>query len=380
VNRNIIYVIGSLGCGGAEKQLMMLMQGLDKSEFTPELFVLEARGALQKEVDKAGIRIYDGGYDSTARKPLKLLLLLRALWRLRRLLKTRHASIVHGFLPITNFLTSIAGRLSFIPLIVTSKRALNTHQDHVSLRRYMDKISSRLSNIITVNSEAVLEDTLRREGGSASKFAVIYNGVDVKRFVDAVQQRAFIRSSLGLRSNQVILIIVANLIPYKGHAELLDALAMLLPDYPEICLLIVGEDRGLEQRLRNQTERLGAAQSVRWLGLRDDIPELMAASDIYVCASHEEGFSNSLLEALAAGKAVVATRVGGNAEMLENGKLGLLTETNDAKGLFVAIKTLLHDSQRRHDLGKQAAQVVAIRYDPKHMVDAYLKLYRKTGA
>lgn len=379
MKRNIIFVIGSLGCGGAEKQLLMLMKGLENTEFSPGLFVLEPQGALKEEVDKAGIPVYDGGYDSTVLKPLKFVLLLRALWRLWWLLKSQHASIVHGFLPITNLLAVLAGRLGSTPLIVTSRRALNTHQDQTILKRYMDRLTSRLSHVITVNSVAVLEDTLRREGGIKSKFTVIYNGINVERYVDARKQREVVRSSFGLKPDQLVLIIVANLIPYKGHAELLEALAMLLPAFPETCLFVVGEDRGIGPQLKNQAERMGVDKSIQWLGLRNDIPELLAAADIYVCASHEEGFSNSLLEALAAGKAVVATRVGGNPEMLDNGKFGVLADTNDARGLFVAIESLADDSRRRDDLGEQAARTIATRYDPGLMVEAYLKLYRQTG-
>ncbi len=373
---HILFVIGSLGCGGAESQLLMLMRGLAGHGHVPQLFVLDADGPLRVEVEAAGIPVIDGGYRSRDVKLCRGFQLLRALWRLWRHLRCTRPEVIHGFLPLTNLFAAIAGRLAATPLIVTSRRALNFHQDRVPGWRYLDRLSCRLSHVVTANSEAVRADTLLREGGDPAKIRVIYNGLDAMRFQQAAPRRQTVRQSLGLDATHVVMIIVANLIPYKGHADLLQATARLLPQFPELRLLVVGQDRGIGDQLRAQARMLGVAQAVQWLGLRQDVPGLLAAADIYISASYEEGFSNALLEALAAGKAVVATHVGGTPEMLEQGELGILVEAGDIDGLAKALRGLLADPLRRAQLGRLAAAKVAQRYDIERMVEQYVVLYR----
>ncbi len=373
---SIVYVIGTLGKGGAESQLLMLMQGLPKDEFTSYLFALEAKGQLLDLVESAAIPIVDGGYDSRVARPIRALQLLRAFWRLWRLLRYSRASVVHGFLPLTNFIAALTGRFANTSLIVTSRRALNKHQDRLPGWRYLDSLSSHLSHVVTANAEAVRDDTLRREGGSLTKIRVIYNGLDVKHLHKSIPRRAEMRRALGLNDDQVVIIIVANLIPYKGHSELIDAMAQLLPRFPDIRLLVVGQDRGIGEALKGQADSRGVTRAIQWLGLREDIPDLLAAADIYVSASHEEGFSNALLEAMGAGKPVVATSVGGTPEMLAQGELGLLVEPNDAIELAKALAELVGNPELREQFGKMAANRVAAQYSVDKMVEQYLTLYR----
>ncbi|MEQ1602839.1 MAG: glycosyltransferase [Methylophilaceae bacterium] len=376
MTRSVVYVIGSLGKGGAESQLLMLMRGLPKGEFAPYLFVLEAVGPLRSTLESTLIPIVDGGYDSRAAKPLKVLQLLRASWRLWKLLRYNKVSVVHGFLPLTNLIAAVVGRFANTSLIVTSRRALNKHQDRMPGWRYLDLLSSHLSHVITANAEAVRDDTLRREGGNPAKMHVIYNGLDVKPLHKPITHRVEMRRVLGLNDSQVVVIIVANLIPYKGHSELINAMAQLLPRFPDIRLLVVGQDRGVGATLKRQADSCGLALAIQWLGLREDIPDLLAAADIYVSASHEEGFSNSLLEAMGAGKPVVATNVGGTPEMLAQGKLGLLVEPADADGLTKALAVLIDNPEMRLQFGQMAADQVAAQYSVDEMVKQYLMLYR----
>ncbi len=375
--KKIVYVIGSMGRGGAEAQLLMLMEGLQKSEFRPHLFVLEKRGDLLENVHALGIPVWDGGYDSCSSHPKKVAQLSLALIRLWNLLRREKPCIVHGVLPLANFFAAVAGRLAGTSCIITSRRALNTHQDRVPGWRWADMLSARLSHKVIVNSKAVKEDTLYREGGDPGKIAVIYNGISLVKFRQSNDVRENVREELGLSSDDEVLIIVANLIPYKGHRELLKAVAAVRPDFPRIRLIVVGEDRGIGGSLQREAEKLGIDDVIHWLGMRRDVSRLLAAADLYVSASHEEGFSNSLLEAMAAGKPVVATRVGGNPEMLEDGVLGVLVEPGNVGELTSAIHHLLTNSRKRAVLGKRASTRVALKYASSRMVEAYLQGYRE---
>jgi len=171
---------------------------------------------------------------------------------------------------------------------------------------------------------------------------------------------------------------VANLIPYKGHSELVEAFARIAAGDPRLKLFLIGKDRGIAQALMSTACRLGVANKINLMGQRSDVPTLLSAMDIGVLASHEEGFSNALLEKLAAGLPVVATDVGGNPEALEDMPNCFLVRPKDpedlARGLRDAVGSLGADDRNR----KIRQSLVRERYSVDAMVDAYERLYLRT--
>ena len=256
----IAYVIGSLGRGGAEQQTLLLMSAMMERGVDVRLFVFQGRGDLHDELEEMGIESIDGGYDPGASRPGKVFALLRATWRLWRYLRRERPVVIHGVLPLTNLLAAVLGRLAGTPRVITSRRALNTHQERVPGWRYADMISTWLSHRVVANSEAVKRDTLAREGGKGEKIHVIHNGIDIVRFRVAPGTRERLRESLGLPAQAKGLLIVANLIPYKGHEDLLRALARL-GDYPALRLLVAGEDRGIGACLKAEAVALGGGRT-----------------------------------------------------------------------------------------------------------------------
>jgi glycosyltransferase involved in cell wall biosynthesis len=373
----VLFVIGSLEVGGAESQMVMLIRELIKKRIQCEVFALQTEGPLSISLKQIGVCIHSGRYRHDVSSVIKVLMLVRALWILWS--KARYATVLHAYLPLTNFMGACAGRLAGVRTVITSRRGLGNHQDKYPLWKWIDRIANLLSDVVTVNAIAVEQDIIKRDGIQSQKITCIYNGIYPERFETATSNRHSVRQSLGLKEGQVTLIIVANLIPYKGHADMLNALAKIFPEFPDIRLLLVGQDRGIEKALQIQAENLGLAHAVQWLGLRNDIPDLLAAADIYVCASHEEGFSNSLLEAMAAGKAVIATKVGGNNEMLEDGVLGLLVEPHDTEGLVLSIKKLVTDHTLRARLGQMASSRITSSYGAEKMSEQYISLYQQGG-
>ena len=166
---------------------------------------------------------------------MKLLLLGRAFFSFW-IISIEQSLIIHGFLPLNNLLVSIAGKLAKVELIITSRRALNSHQDRVFGWRFFDQLTCLLSDIITVNSNAVREDTLMRERVDAKKIFIIYNGIDADIYNHAAHHRSRVRRSLGFESTNIVIVIVANLIPYKGHYELLEAIQVLTQENANIRL------------------------------------------------------------------------------------------------------------------------------------------------
>lgn len=372
-----LFTIGSLGLGGAESQMTLLLRELSARNWQCELFVLEAQGPLRAAIEAAGVPIHDGGYHSGAARWRKAGQLARALLRLWVLARRVRPDVLHAFLPLTNFLGAVAGRAAGVPLVLTSRRALGTHQDRHPLWRLFDRVANALSHRVTVNSRAVGEDTVTRDAIRREKIVLIPNGMEFSRFDASAVTRSAMREHLGLGPPAQAIVAVGNLLAYKGHDDLVRALPAILDRHPRARLFLAGEDRGLEPRLRRLADSLGVLPAMAFLGRRDDIPDLLAAADVFVLPSHEEGFSNALLEAMASGLGIVATDVGGNREALDQGACGLLVPAHDPVALAGAVSRLLSNEDERAALGRRAKDSVRARYTVPAMVDAHLALYRQ---
>lgn len=370
----VIYTIGSLELGGAESQMVLLIRELKKRGWHCELFVLEAKGPFKSILEQDGITIHDGGYVSDASKGVKVYQLLRAMVRFWRLTRDVQPDVLHAYLQMTNFIGSLVGRAAGVRKIITSRRALGTHQDRQPYRKWLDKIANVLSDRVTVNSSAVGRDTIFRDGIAPEKLVLIRNALDLDRFSEQVGTRDAVRKSLGLAENELGIIKVGNLIPYKGHADLINALPKVLEKNSAVRLFLVGEDRGIQVDLERLASSLGVTGRVYFLGQRDDVPSLLMAMDLYAMASHEEGSSNALLEAMAAGLPIVATDVGGNREALEDGRAGMLVPPHDPGSLSLAIGKLLDDDVLRSQIAARA-KACAQAYDIPKMVEAHISLY-----
>lgn len=378
--KEIIFVIGSLQVGGAETQLSMLATELVRRGWTAHLFSLEDSGPLRKTFETGGVHVHIGGYDSRAPRWKKALLLARAQLRLIWLSLKLRPQVVHAFLPLTNFMGALAGRIAGIRVIVTSRRALGTHQDRHKWWPWFDRIANHCSTVITANSLAVIEDTIRRDRVDPGKVRLIYNGLRLDGGDVFSEARKSVRESLGLSENEVALVFVANLIPYKGHRELIEGFAVVYRTHPEVRLFLIGEDRGIGSELSVLAERLQVASAVKMLGRRNDVPSLLCGMDIGVMASHEEGCSNALLEKLAAGLPIVATRVGGNSEVLEGMPGCVLTDPKDANSLAVGISSLIGIECLPSSEAQLRAGKTSKRFSVESMVRAHEELYKEVSS
>ena len=373
--QRITFVIGSMGVGGAETQMALLSTELVKRGWDVSLYALEG-GDLRARFESGGVRVVLGGYDSTGPRWKKVALLLLAQMRLMALLLRERPRVLHAFLPLTNLMGAIAGKLAGVPIVVTSRRALGLHQDRHPWWSWFDRIANACSTIVTVNSAAVGEDTIARDGIARDKLALIYNGLQFAVPSDIVELRQQSRRELALDDDEIALVCVANLIPYKGHVELIEAFGQLRTEGANVTLFLVGQDRGIGPALAAQAQALGVTERVKFLGRRSDVKTLLYAMDIGVMASHEEGFSNALLEKLAAGLPVVATSVGGNPEALDGMPDCLLVEPKNPAsllgGLRQAVKEASESAQRR-DL---RSRLVIDRYSVEATVGRHEKIYR----
>lgn len=352
--------------------MAMLALSLVKRGYRCEVFALQADGPWGRTLRDAGIVIHDGRYSGGTlfKKFISLITIFFRLWFCA--VKFR-PNAIHAYLPLTNFMGAVAGRAAFIPVVITSRRALGNHQDRNPGWKWFDRISNAFSTKVTVNSQAVAEDTMKRDAIEQEKLVCIHNGLDFLRFQIDSQARDKVRSRLGVSPGIFLWVKVANLIPYKGHSDLLEAFAILVDK--SVKLVLIGEDRGIQGALQEQAENLGIGERVIFLGRRSDIPQLLSAMDGYVMASHEEGFSNAILEAMAAGLPIVATSVGGNREALQEGRLGMLVPAHDSIAMADAMNRLMMDASYRKQISRDALSAVSELYSIDSMVDSHINLY-----
>ncbi|CAB3759893.1 D-inositol-3-phosphate glycosyltransferase [Paraburkholderia solisilvae] len=357
--------------------MALLAVELVKRGKSVQLFSLEKAGPLCEMLESSGVRVVDGGYRSTAPPWMKVLMLVRAQFRLCVLALTWKPQVIHGFLPLTNLMAALAGRFARVRRVITSRRALGLHQERRPGWARFDRLANRLSTVITANSQAVAADVVKRDQVDPAKIECIYNGIEFLRDERADTDRAALRKSIGLSDTDIAIVSVANLIPYKGHKELIEAVARLSPDWPHIKLVLIGEDRGIGAELDALSKRLGIDEQIVRLGRREDVASLLGAMDIGVMASHEEGFSNALLEKLAAGLPVVATSVGGNPEALEGMPGCMLVSPRNANDLMRGLQHVLQqqpDHQGTNDSQYRRKRVLE-RFSVESMVASYERIY-----
>ncbi len=280
-------------------------------------------------------------------------------WRMSRPLVAyiRYAKIdvVHTILPNSYIVGGIACALTRRRLVM-SRVSLNWYQDIHPVYKLLERVlMHHIVRVAIGNSRAILAE-LRDEGVAAHKLHLIHNGIPVGTFNKLMGSRSQARESLGLDPDALVFSVIGNLWPYKGHADLLAALALAsaaLP--PDWVLLLVGRDiDGQRAVLEEICNRQDLAAHVRFLGERGDVPRLLRAADIHLSPSHTEGMPNNVLEAMCAGLPVIATNVGGIPELVVDDVTGILVPAANPPAMAKAILGLLANPARMAAMGAAA--------------------------
>jgi glycosyltransferase involved in cell wall biosynthesis/peptidoglycan/xylan/chitin deacetylase (PgdA/CDA1 family) len=348
----ILYMLDTLiEKAGSERNLFDIVTNLNRERFEP-IVVCMRGGSMVVQLRERGIEVMDIGlrriYTPAA---------LRKAFALYRFIRRRGISIMVTYHESSDYLGSVLGRVAGVPVIISSRRDMGYRLErrHIVLYRIVNRLFDR---IVTV-SEAVKDIIARREHVPWRKLVRIYNGVDVGLF-HRQSGGAALRASLGLVPGRPVVGILAVLRPIKGHRCFFEAADRVRRRFPDACFLAVGWPVGEEypSELREQVRRLGLENNVIFTGGRRDTPAVLSLFDVAVFASLNEGFSNAVIEAMAAGKPIVATRNGGTAEALVDGESGVLVDPQDPDGLAQAVIGVLEDRDRARELGANAERRV----------------------
>jgi len=297
--------------------------------------------------------------------------------KLAGLLRSRDIDIVHSHTRPADLAAYIATKIIGKPLVITQHGNINLDRETLTRRHdvfaFGYNVVLRGATKVAAVCQATKQELLQQCRVSPRHIQVIYNGIEQSSPVNG-RTRERVRADLGINQNAVVAIITGSL-KWKGHETLLSALASITAQAPNLLLLVAGTGPQ-EPALRQQATQLGIANLVRFLGFRQDIPDLLSASDIFVLPSRSEAFPISILEAMTAGLPVVASDIGGIPEQVEDGVTGLLVTPGDVDELTHAISRLIGNQELRRQIGEKGRDKVR-QFTLERMVDGYISLYNQ---
>lgn len=370
----IAYLLPNLEAGGTERHVLSLARRLDGSRHSLSLFTTAGGGALYDDFSTSLPVTVTGDPERGKRFRSSPREHLRNVRDLARVFRKDRPDILHAYLPAANVIGPAAAKLAGVRRVIVSKRALANYKTDFPLLRIVEPLGNLLADVILVNSDAVRRDVERTERFWSGKFRKIYNGVDPIAAWTREQAGRF-RLREGIAPDAPVILSVSNFYPYKGHADLVAAASRVVASCPGAVFLLAGRDAGTLEECRARVLEGGLARNFRFLGGRTDVADCIRASDLFVHPSHEEGFSNAILEAMAGGRAVVACDVGGNPEAVRDGDTGLLVPPRKPAALADAMLRLLNDSAMRRAFGEAGRRRAAEQFSMERMVEEMERLY-----
>jgi len=369
----IFYFTTDSKIGGTERMILALLEGLDRNKYEPFLCAIKPGGALLPEAEKLGVKAVTLNAGSRTDLP--------ALCGIIPMLRKEKPGILHTFLFHANIAGRIAGRMCGVPVIISSQRSVDKWRKpwHSAL----DKWTSGLCNLIISNSEAGRKALIEREKIDPARVITIHNGINAEKFAAAAcgADAGAARKAFGFAPGDTVLGIIANLRAVKGHKFLLKAFQNVRRTTPDVRLklLVVGEGK-LEGELKDLADKLGVSNDTVFAGFRDEIPRVLAAIDIFVLPSLWEGFPVSVIEAMASGKPVIASRAGGIPEAIVEGETGLLVPPGDVPALEKAIEALAGSPELAKKMGEAGRKKAGSEFGIEKMISKTEGVYeRLTG-
>jgi glycosyltransferase involved in cell wall biosynthesis len=365
----IFYLITSTNVGGAEKAVLQLIRNLDRQEFKIYVCSIKKPGAFANSLAAEA----DGFFSLNLAEnggAAALIYFIPSLVRLIRLLRRTSPAILHCFLFRANLLGRIAGTIAGVPAIISSIRVIEAGS---RVKNGLDRLTAVLADKYIAVSDAARAYTIKHSKLAPQKIITVYNGIECR---NTYQGQAVSRRNLEVDENDLVLALIGRLHKQKGHLVLLKALPFILLEAPQTKVLFCGEGEE-ETCLRRMVENMGLAGHVRFLGLLENASRILPHIDILVLPSLWEGMPHVVLEAMAAGRPVVASRIEGLDELVEDGKTGLLFRSGDSRSLAEALLKLINNRGLAQTMGAAARERVMKNFQLKETVQKTVRLYQE---
>jgi glycosyltransferase involved in cell wall biosynthesis len=363
----LLKLLTNFRIGGTERQVTNLALGIDPLQFDLHLACLCYMGELLEEL-------------KTLRAPrpefrIGSLYSPRTLWQAIRLayyVRRNLIQVVHSYGFYPNVFTVPVARLAGASIVVASIR--DTGDLLTPMQTRLQKLVCRFADCVLVNADAI-RDRLIEQGYDPGKIVVIRNGIAPSNFARR-ERSAVLRAELGFPPSARLVAVFSRLNPMKGVEYFLDAAFILAERFPDVRFLVAG-DGGSKKELEDRACRLGLGSRIVFTGFRSDVRDLLSEAAISVLPSLSEGTSNTLLESMAAGIPVVATNVGGNPEVIEDGISGLLVPPRDSAAIAAAVGRLLEDEELSSRLGQAGMRRVSDLFSLSRSVHETEHLYQR---
>lgn len=357
----VLHFIADLHLAGAERVFLDLVRTLDTSRFESTVCAMTG-GPLADEARAGGI-------------PVKIIerqrtFDLRGIKNIYALMRNERIDIVHSHMFAANLYGCLAAKAARIPVFIATEHG--RYLPVTRKRLLITGVVARCASKMTAVSEELRQFLIKTSHIPPRRVSVIRNGIDTSRFIASGYEEA--RRELGFDAATLVVGTVANLYPVKGYVYLIRAAAELAPDFPQLRYVFIG--RGPERdALEHECQEKDLSTKIAFLGQRRDVQRLLPGLDLFVLPSLSEGVPLTLLEAMAAERAAIATRVGGNTEVIEDGANGRLVAPAQPAALADAIRELVQDPERRRQMGAAARRHIEQHFSVTAMVRDYEQLY-----
>jgi glycosyltransferase involved in cell wall biosynthesis len=362
--KKILHLIQSLDNGGCENMLLRTLPLLNQQGLENVIVTLKTEGSLADQMKSKGIPLY-----SVYQKHL---LDIPSYIRLFEIIRNQRPQLIITYLLHADiigrlFLQSF-GSAKVIPFL----RTTYNHPRYL-LARIFERVTKSLVKHYLANSQAVKYFYTHTLGVKPEKITVIPNGIDADYF-NSIPRDENLRESFGIKPKDTAIICVANLHPNKGHQYLLEAFETVFQEQQNIHLLIVGDGEEKENLL-NQTSNYSSKNNIHFLGRRNDVPQLLKISDIFVLPTLFEGMSNAIMEAMASSLPIITTDIPENRALIEHKASGMLTPPENTQSLSTVIQDLLNNTTLRENFGKEAKKTIEERFSLEKIADQLKNFY-----
>ena len=366
---NALHLINSLGDSSISRIIMRLVSAPEMNEIQWHIGALSGRGLAREEFYRCGARVVDFSEEGRNGKP-------QTEKNLRDYVTANKIQIIHTHTPRTIFSAALALHPGHETIHLATKHLLNRPEDRKwgTLFTLLDRVSLYVPDWLIPVSQKMHDQIVGQFGIRANRVIRIHNAIPCEQFY-VPDQRLACRSELGISADTILLGYIGRIQKVKRLDVLLDGFNQLSRVLHNLHLVLVG-DGDERPQLQSYADSLGISDRVTWTGHRKDIPRVLAALDIYLQTSANEGFSLSILEAMAAGKPIIATDVGGNSEVMRHGINGLLIPAGSTQKLVEAIQYLIECPETRDQISRAGKEMVQNQFSIGSMVDGYRNLYR----